>query len=133
LVSEDLIVKGSLAVGDGTPTTPTFGFNTILLTENNLRIRFDDNSTGSFPSNDWTLVANETGSGGANFFAIEDATAGIIPFKVMAGAPANSIYIRDNGNVGFNTDNPIKTLHTKAGDSPSLRLEQDGGGWPTQT
>ena len=67
-----------------------FGSDTIVLKENNLRIFFDDTSVISgFPANDWRLIANDTASGGSNFFAIEDSTAGRQVFRVSAGARAN--------------------------------------------
>lgn len=132
--SDDVIVTGSLGVGFDCVDGEVFGFNTILLKENNLRIKFDDTSLSGFPDNDWTLVANETSSGGANYFAIEDATAVVMPFKLMAGAPANALYIGANGSVGFNTATPVLALHTKKGDTPGLRLEQDTtSGWTAQS
>ena len=39
----------------------SFGFDTIVLKENNLRIFFDDTSTSaSFPRNDWRIIANDS-------------------------------------------------------------------------
>lgn len=132
--SDDVIITGSLGVGFDCVDGESFGFNTILLKENNLRIKFDDTSLSGFPDNDWTLVANETSSGGANYFAIEDATAVVMPFKLMAGAPANALFVGSNGSIGFNTATPVLALHTKKGDTPGLRLEQDTtSGWAAQS
>lgn len=110
VVADDQIVTGSLGVGFDCVDGEVFGFNTILLKENNVRIRFEDSSVGLFPANDWTLIANESSSGGANYFAIEDGTAGIIPFKLIAGAPADALYIAANGNVGIGTSLPTQKL-----------------------
>lgn len=135
-VIDDYIVTGSLAVGFDAVLNENFGFNTILLKENNLRIGFDDTSVdgGTFPNNDWALVANSTLSGGPSYFAIEDVTAGRIPFMVMAGAPVNSLYVASGGNVGLNTSNPVMELHIKDNDSPGIRFEQDNTtGWPAYT
>jgi hypothetical protein len=135
VVPEDQVVQGSLAVGFDSPANPSFGFNTILLTENNLRIYFDDSSISTgYPNNDWVLIANDSQNGGKNYFAIQDATNVQIPFMIMAEAPDNSIYVKNNGYVGFKTDNPITELHTSDGDTPALRLEQTGAsGWTPQT
>ncbi|MCP5025705.1 MAG: hypothetical protein GY929_05400, partial [Actinomycetia bacterium] len=108
-------------------SSESFGFDTLRLKENNLRIHFDDtSSSASFPGNDWRLIATDSSNGGANYFAIEDATAGKTPFKVEAGAPANTLYVEDDGDVGVGTANPTVRMHLVKGDSPALRLEQDG-------
>lgn len=133
-VIDDYIVTGSLAVGMDAILNENFGFNTILLKENNLRIGFDDTSVGTFPANDWALVANSTANEGTNYFAIEDVTAGVIPFIVMAGAPADALNIASNGNVGLNTSNPQLEFHIKDNDTPGIRLEQDNtSGWAPYT
>lgn len=131
----DVIVQGSLCVGFDCVSGESFGFDTIRLKENNLRIHFDDtSSSGSFPRNDWRLVANDTGNGGASYFAIEDATAGNRPFTVTAGAGANAIFVSSSGNVGIGEGAPVVELHVQDGDSPALRLEQDGSsGFTAQT
>lgn len=131
----DLVVQGSGCVGFDCATSENFGFDTIRLKENNLRLHFNDTSTSaSFPSNDWRLIANDSSNGGGNYFAIEDATAGRQSFRVDAGAPANSIRILNSGNIGIGTSNPNVELHVVDGDSPTLRLEQDGSsGFTPQT
>lgn len=135
VVADDQIVTGSIGVGFDCADGEVFGFNTVLLKENNLRIKFDDTSlTPGFPANDWTLVANDAGSGGTSYFAIEDATAAIVPFKLMAGAPADALNIDSNGKVGFCTAAPQMSIHTVKGDTPGLRLEQNtSSGWTAQT
>jgi hypothetical protein len=134
---DDEIVSGSLCVGidcliDG---SEGFGSDTIKLKENNLRIYFDDTSSSAgFPANDWRLIANDSTSGGSNYFSIEDSTAGRRVFTVEAGAPANSLFIEDYGRVGLGTSVPVLELSIKDSDTPSIRLEQDfSGGWTPQT
>ncbi|MEP5152216.1 hypothetical protein, partial [Planktotalea sp.] len=86
---DDVIISGgSLCVGMDCVNGENFGFDTIRLKENNLRIHFDDTSnSASFPGNDWRIVANDSGNGGSNYLAIEDSTAGRVPFRVEATAP----------------------------------------------
>lgn len=134
-ILDDLIVRGSMAVGHDVATNESFGFDTLRLKENNLRIHFQDTSSSSaFPTRDWRLVANDTNNGGRNYFGIEDADAGQMIFRVEAGAPESSLHIDSSGNVGFGTSNPVTRMHAAEGDSPTLRLEQSGAsGWTPQT
>ncbi|MCE8008759.1 hypothetical protein [Aestuariivita sp.] len=134
-INQDLVVVGSLCVGTDCTSGESFGFDTIRLKENNLRIRFQDTSvSASFPSNDWQIVANESGNGGANKFSIEDIDGGRIPFTIEAGAPLNALYVDDGGRIGMGTGAPLVEAHMLNGDSPTLRLEQDGSsGFQSQT
>lgn len=131
----DLIVEGSACVGIDCVASESFGFDTLRLKENNLRIHFEDtSSSGSFPSNDWRIIINDSGNGGANFFAVQDATSNRTPFKIEANAPANSLYVEDDGDVGIKTASPVVDLHIVEGNTPTLRLEQDGSdGFSPQT
>ena len=132
---DDVIVTGSICVGQDCVNGESFGFDTERLKENNLRIHFvDTSSSASFPGNDWRIVINDSANGGANYFAIEDSSAGRIPFRVMAGAGNNALYISNSGNVGMGTASPVVELHVTDGDSPTLRLEQNGSsGFGSQT
>lgn len=132
---DDVIVDGSLCAGMDCVNGENFGFDTFRVKENNLRIHFQDTSnSGSFPTNDWRLIANDSANGGANYFGIEDSDAGRIPFRVEAGAPANSLYVEDGGRIGLGTSTPVVELHVVDGDSPTLRLEQNGSsGFTPQT
>ena len=76
VIADDLIVQGSICAGFDCVNNESFGFDTLRLKENNLRINFDDTSTSAgFPATDWTLSANDTASGGLNRFSIENVTA----------------------------------------------------------
>jgi len=136
VIATDLVVQGSACFGFDCVNGESFGFDTNRLKENNLRIHFDDTSaSASFPSNDWRIAANDTSNGGDNFLAIQDATAGTTPFKVEAGAGNNALHVdASGGNVGFGTATPVVELHVADGDTPTLRLEQNGSnGWTPQT
>jgi len=133
--ADDVIIQGSLCVGLDCVNNENFGFDTIRLKENNTRIKFDDTSTASgFPANDWQLTANDSASGGANKFSIEDVTGAKIPFTIRAGAATDSIFVASNGKVGFRTSTPVLDLHVNTSDTPGLRLEQNSsGGFSAQT
>ena len=135
VIPDDLIVQGSQCVGFDCVNNENFGFDTIKLKENNLRIFFEDTSTiAGFPANDWRLIINDSASGGASFFAIQDATAGQQSLRVDAGAPSNSVHVSSTGRVGLRTATPVLDLHIATGNTPAHRLEQNAsGGWGAQT
>jgi hypothetical protein len=135
VILDDLIVDGSACIGLDCVNGESFGFDTIRLKENNTRIRFFDTSaSASFPSNDWQLTANDSSNGGANKFSIDDIDGGRTPFTIEASAPNNSLFVENSGQVGFGTSNPVVNLHVVEGNTPTLRLEQDGSsGFTPQT
>ncbi len=132
---DDVIITGSLCVGFDCADGESFGFDTIILKEHNLRIYFNDTSyTASYPTNSWRITINDSTNGGASYFSIDDVDDGTSIFKVEAGAPSNSLYVEDYGRVGLGTSTPVVELHIKDSDTPTLRLEQDSsGGWTAQT
>lgn len=134
-ILDDLIVDGSICAGQDCVNGESFGFDTLRLKENNLRIKFQDTSTSaSFPTNDWQLTANDSSNGGQNKFSIDDIDGGRTPFTVEAGAPNHSLYVDDGGRIGLGTSTPVVQLHVVDGNSPALRLEQDGSsGFTPQT
>jgi hypothetical protein len=132
--NDDTIITNSLCVGFDCVNNENFGFDTIRLKENNLRIKFEDTSTGTFPSTDWQLTANESTSGGQSKFSIDDITNARVPFTIESAAPTNSLYVDNTGNIGMGTSNPVLESHIVDGDTPGIRLEQDGSsGWQPQT
>jgi endosialidase-like protein len=134
VIADDLIVQGSGCFGFDCVNNESFGFDTIRLKENNTRIKFEDTSAGAFPSNDWQLTANDSASGAANKFSIEDITGSKVPFTVTAGAATNSIFVDSTGRVGFRTSTPVLDLHVSTSNTPALRLEQtNSGGFTAQT
>ncbi|HET7178018.1 MAG TPA: tail fiber domain-containing protein [Solirubrobacterales bacterium] len=135
VIADDLIVQGSACIGLDCVNNESFGFDTIRLKENNTRIKFDDTSTGTgFPNHDWQLTANDSASGGANKFSIEDITAATVPFTVTGSAPTNSVFVDSTGRVGLRTSTPVLDLHIATGNTPAMRLEQNSsGGFTAQT
>jgi hypothetical protein len=142
VIPDDLIVQGSACVGLDCVNGETFNFTTIRMKENNTRIGFvDTSSAAGFPTNDWTIRANSSDSGGNSFLAFVDqgatstgAEAGTIIFEVDAGAPANSLRVASTGRIGNRTATPVLDIHTNTGNTPALRLEQNSGsGFTAQT
>jgi hypothetical protein len=132
---DDVIIEFSLCVGNDCVNGENFGFDTLRLKENNLRIHFDDTSTSAnFPKNDWRIIANDSANGGASYLAFEDSTAGRQVFRVEAGARANALYVEDDGDIGIGTSTPAVDIDIKTGNTPTVRLQQDGtSGFTPQT
>jgi Chaperone of endosialidase len=135
VIADDLIVQGSACVGLDCVNNESFGFDTIRLKENNTRIKFEDTSAvAGFPANDWQLTGNDSASGGANKFSIEDITGAKVPFTITAGAATNSIFVDSTGRVGLRTATPVLDLQIATGNTPATRLEQNSaGGFSAQT
>ena len=142
VVSDDLIVKGSLCAGFDCANGESFGFSTMILKENNARILFNDTSSaGSFPNHDWSLIANDFLNGGANRFSIADCTTnpegcanGDAELTIVGGAPPNSLFVDAQGDIGAGTSTPVTKLHLVDGNTPALRLDQDNSaGFAPQT
>ncbi len=133
-ILDDLIVDGSECVGIDCVCNMNFGFDTIVLQENNLRIFFNDtSSSASFPTANWRIVANDSSNGGAEYLAFEDSDNGNFPFRVFHDGGANALVVKGK-RVGINTASPVVELHVVDGDTPTLRLEQNGSsGFTPQT
>ena len=133
--ADDVIVQGSLCVGLDCVNNESFGFDTIRMKENNTRIKFDDTSVSAgFPANDWQLTANDSASGGASKFSIEDITGSKVPFTIRAGAATNSIFVDSTGRLGLRTSTPVLDLHINTSNTPAMRYEQNNsGGFTAQT
>ncbi|WP_198403831.1 hypothetical protein, partial [Aquimarina aggregata] len=126
----DVIAKGSMQIGGSAQNGYSFGFDTFVMSEDNLRMLFNDtsSSSSSFPSNDWRFTFNDSSNGGDNYFSIDDATGGKKPFRIDAGAPNNAFRIADNGNIGIGTNSPgAIELNILDNDTPTIRLGQNGG------
>src|SRR5437660_2805352 len=130
VTADDEIIQGSVCVGLDCVVNEAFNFDTIRLKENNTRIGFMDTSSGvGFPTNDWTIRANDSANGGGNFLAFVDqgpnstgAETGTIVFEVDAGAPANSLRVSSAGRVGIKTATPLLDVHANNSNTPAIRL-----------
>lgn len=126
LATNDGVVRFSFGVGGDIENSPSFGFDTVRLKENNVRLHFEDSSaTGSFPGNDWRITINSSDNGGANYFSIDDATNNTVPFYIEASSPSNTLRIDSAGRIGIKQANPAVDIHVTEGNTPTLRLHQD--------
>ncbi|MEM6456194.1 MAG: tail fiber domain-containing protein [Acidobacteriota bacterium] len=128
ILGDDLIVQGTVCIGVPCLGGERADATVLRLKENALRMDFDDTSVdASFPSNDWALVANDVTSGGADYFAIEDATTNRQVVRIDAGAPADALRVDSTGNVGIGTATPdaLLTVASSTGDAHIHVLETD--------
>lgn len=89
----DMIIDGSQCIGYDCAGGYDFGFDTLVLKENNLRIKFQDTSTSaSFPTSDWMIQVNDSTEGGRDYFSIAEVGTGYSGLVVESG-----------GNVGIAT------------------------------
>jgi hypothetical protein len=127
-------VFGNLCVGLDCTSSETFGLDVLKLKDINVRIDFNDvSSSGGFPNNDWRITINSSLNGGPDFFAIDDSTNEIRPFLIEDRAQDDALVVSDQGGdgsaggyIGIGTQNPLMEMHLFHGDSPGLRIEQDG-------
>jgi hypothetical protein len=135
VIQDDLIIVGSACLGLDCVNGESFGFDSLRIKENNLRLKFvDTSSSSSFPTRDWQITINDSANGGAEKFSIDDIDGGKTPFTIEADAPNHSLYVDDGGRIGLGTSTPAVDIHVKGGNTPTLRLEQDSSsGFTTQT
>ena len=134
LTNADGVIRNSLCVGGDCPNAPAFSDSTMLMMENNTRIKFGDTSNAPFPNNDWEIEANSSSNGGQSYLGFNDCgtadndggCATDLVFAVEAGTRQNALRVESDGDVGFGTANPVVNLHVVDGDTPTLRLDQDG-------
>ncbi|MGH6924758.1 MAG: hypothetical protein ACRED5_13560 [Propylenella sp.] len=141
VVNDDQIVIGNECVGLDCVNNESFNYDVLRLKDFYTRLSFIDTSVAEgVATRDWRIEANSSAAD-VNYLALKDmgdtsdgSEGGTPILYLSAGAPANSIFVNSSGRVGFGTSTPAADLHVVVGDSPALRLEQDGsGGFPPQT
>jgi hypothetical protein len=112
VIAEDYVIQGRDCIGFDCAMGETFAFESIRTKENNLRIHFEDTTDPLVaPANDWRLTANDSASGGASYFSIDDATSVLVPFRVDGAAPTDSLVVASTGAIGVGTGAPSARLH----------------------
>jgi len=102
--------------------------NDLTASSDSPRVSFFDNTTNTTMNPGWVLIADEVA------FEVFDIKNNTNPFRISPGAPSQSLVVRDTGNVGLGTFAPAQKLHLVTGNTPSIRLEQDGSlGNPAHT
>ena len=121
MVPDDLIVDGKGCIGLGCANNEAFLSEALRLKQSVVRLRFEDTSTAAgLPTRDWQLTVNDSASGGADRFSVEDLTAGTTPVTVRGGAPNNALYVDGLGKIGLGTATPATQLHVQGIDTKIL-------------
>lgn len=111
VTDDELIIQGNACIG-GSCTTTDNDFPVLKLKGQNPNILFEDvedpPSLASTPTNDWAIRINPSD---VAKFSIFDVGGSLTPFSILGGAPDNSLFISDNGNVGLGTATPSVPLH----------------------
>jgi hypothetical protein len=119
IISQGLCVGAQCGTGDE-------GFP-LRLKDSFLQIRFEDTPDSFSTNHDWALEVNDL-IGPGEYFFLRDFDAATKPFLVEGNAPDSSLYVRSNGNLGLGTATPAQDIHVMSGNTPTIRLEQDGSG-----
>lgn len=122
--ADDVSAKGGVCAGFDCTNAETYGLASAKLKENNTRLKFEDTSGAGFATSDWQLSANDTFSGGANKFFVEDLTAATVPLLIEGGTPNNTLYLDSTGRVGVRTSTPARDLTIANPVSAGIRMEQ---------
>lgn len=124
--TDDVSARGGLCGGFDCTSAESYGLATAKLKANNTRLKFEDTSTtAGFASTDWQLSANDTFSGGANKFFVEDLTAATVPVVIEGGTPNNALYVDSTGRIGLGTSTPGRDLTISVPVSAMIRMEQN--------
>ncbi len=123
--TDDVSARGGLCGGFDCTNAESYGIATAKLKANNTRLKFEDTSTSvGFATTDWQLSANDTFSGGANKFFVEDLTAATVPFLIEGATPNNALYVDSTGRIGIGTSTPARNLTIDDPVSVIIRMEQ---------
>ncbi|HYK04701.1 MAG TPA: tail fiber domain-containing protein [Thermoanaerobaculia bacterium] len=123
--ADDVSATGGLCGGADCTSTETYGLSPLKLKANNTRIKLEDTSTAAgFASTDWQLSANDSASGGANKFFVEDLTAATVPLVIEGATPNNALYLDSTGRIGLRTSTPARDLTISAPFTTGIRMEQ---------
>lgn len=131
VINDDLIVDGYACIGISCAEGESFSYVPLKLKWDYTEIHFEDSSsTLGYPTNDWAIIANDRDQYGSSYFSVKDVTAGVTPFKILAGAPASALVVNANGDIGLGTAAPVGELEVSDDSEPSLFLRQVGGSDP---
>jgi hypothetical protein len=133
VIDVPLIVRNQSCLGFHCVDGESFGNAMVKIKQFAPYLRFEDTDTpgSGFASHDWTVMANSQ-FGASEEFSIEDSTANTIPFTILGSAPTGALVVAASGDVGVGTATPGQDLEIVRPITPSLRLNQNGGGDPAQ-
>lgn len=103
-IDSALAVQANACIGSDCSTNEQYsGFRRRLrIKGQNTALEFIDASvSGNFPRSDWSILINESFNNGDNQFAVQDMTAGTIPFIIKGASPDNSFILQESGSISI--------------------------------
>ncbi|WP_136444114.1 hypothetical protein [Pacificoceanicola onchidii] len=128
LPTTDPTISRNLCVGSECLASETYPSNAaeVKLKDIRTQISFVDESSVSFPRNDWTIRANDDeaiSEGGENQLLFIDATSGAEVLMIKAGAAASTMVLDEFNRVGLGTELPLAGLHLVGSSLSKIRME----------
>ena len=117
VIEDDLIVTRDACFGGGCALNESFPAVFQVKIKSNVPTLFFEDISGD-PS--WRLQALPGG------FELGDEDSDTTPFKIEGSAPENSLFVADDGNIGFGTTAPGEDVHITAS-FPGLRFDDNDG------
>ena len=88
--------NGNLGLGTSTPAQDIH-----VMSGNTPTFRLDQDTSGGLSARTWDVGANNT-----ELFVKDVTNSSSVPFRIKAGAPADSLVVASNGRVGIGTASP---------------------------
>ncbi len=103
---------GQVGLGTSSPFLPLH-----ILYGNTPGVRFEQDASLGYSAQTWDLGGNES-----NFFVRDETHGAGLPFRIKAGAPTNSLFIKGDGRIGLGTQSPAAALEleTQSADAAFL-------------
>ena len=96
--------SGNLALGLPAGETPVVELH--MADGDTPTIRFEQTNQSGFTPQTFDIAANET-----NFFVRDVTNGSSLIFRIRPGAPADSLFVQNDGNIGLGTSSPAARLH----------------------
>ena len=99
--------SGNIGIDTTTPATE------LQITDGDTpTLRLQQDGSSGFTAQTWDVAGNES-----NFFVRDVTNSSSLPFRIQPGAPESSIYIREDGNVGFGYASAAKRVDIRGSDA----------------
>ncbi len=113
VITDDVVIKGSMCVGTQCSDNQDFGFDTVIYQSDDPSIRFQDTSiTATFPTSDWVLGFTDEGSTVIPYFYLRDEDQGVNLLVLQSG---------NSGGVALGAQSTVESDAISVGNSDNTR------------